>query len=60
MKKSKPKRITKAMIDAQSEILDEIAKRRGTTRKHVLYEAVKTYTWAYLQERGLELRTQTK
>jgi hypothetical protein len=60
VKKSKGKRVTKAMIEAQSELIEEIAKRRGLTPKRILYEAVQSYTWAYIQERGKVLKGRAK
>jgi hypothetical protein len=60
MTKTKGKRVTKAMIEAQSELLVEIAKRRGISRQYALYEAVKAYTWTWMQERGKQLKEQIK
>lgn len=60
MKKSKGKRVTKGMIEVQSELLEEIAKRRGLSPKRVLYETVQAYTWAYMQERAEILKGRAK
>jgi hypothetical protein len=48
------------MIEVQSELLEEIAKRRGLSPKRVLYEAVQAYTWAYMQERAEILKGRAK
>ena len=59
MTKTKGKRVTMAMLDAQFEILEEIARRRGIGRLRMLFEVVQSYTWAWMQERGKELRKRT-
>jgi hypothetical protein len=56
MKKLKGKRVTRVMLEDQFELLDGIAHKRGWTKNQILYDAIQSYTWAYIQKRGTELR----
>jgi len=55
----KRKRVTRAMMEDQSELLVEIAKHRGISKQYALFEAVQAYTRAWLQERGKQLMERT-